>query len=177
MSKEINLIAQRKRGVIKNKRLTKFFRLSSAFFLFSVAFLSIAIFILKSTSPIGALQQEENSALNQISKLDQKVVKFLLLQGRLRDISSIINKRTKFDQTLNLMTKEMPSNISIVSLSVNKKNLTITLVSTSLLSLNTFIDGILNKTNRDGFSRVMLDSLALDQKTGKYFLSVNIDMK
>lgn len=177
MSKDINLIAQRKRGVIKNKKITKFFRLSSAFFLFAIAFLSIVIFILKSTSPIGSLQKEEELAFSQISAQSQKVVKLLLLQGRLREISSILEKRPKFDETMSLITKEMPENVSVVSFAVDKKKLTGTFVSTSLSSLNTFIDGILNKQNKDIFKRVMLDSLALDQKTGRYFLSLDVEMK
>lgn len=176
MSEDINLLSKRKSNFTKNKKLAGFFRLASIILLVITVFSSLAIFFLKSNSNLTSLEKEEKAVYGELTRLNQKVAKLLLIERKIKDISTIIEKRPKFDEKINLITKDMPNNVSVASLTVDQKNLSVTLSSSSIYFLNLYLDSFLSSANKKVFSKVTLDSLTLDNKSGRYFLSLKADL-
>ncbi len=67
----------------------------------------------------------------------------------------------------------MPPDIVIFSFSIDKANLQMTVASSSLTTLNTFIERLLELTGeKKVFTKLTLNSLSLDTKTNRYSLSI-----
>lgn len=173
---DINLIAKKKEIYQRTKEKVKVFKIISIIFLFLVLALSISIFLLKLNSPITSLKREEKMLPSNAGEIKQKIAKIDILNERLSRITDVLANRPDFQSVINY-TIENSSNITMDSVSISKKNLSINLSSSSLNSLNMFINKMVElSSEKKIFGKIIMGGLTLDQKSQIYSVSLTADL-
>lgn len=175
MSKNINLLPRKNVDILRREKILNLYRFISTLFLLIVCFLSIGLFLLNKNSPVYSLENEKDSLLKAISQLSERTSKFLFINARLQDISEILSKRTYMDKTLDLIMKEIPDNVLIKSISVDKNKLSLSVSSNSLSSINTLLDNLVNLvSSKKSFNKIILSGISLDKSSKSYVLSITL---
>jgi hypothetical protein len=95
MSIDINLISKVTSEGTRDSRLRKIKTLSYAT-LIVVALLALVLFLINIRFSVNYVKNQQNKVIESLATEDKTAVKIFLLDQRLNDISSIINKRRKF---------------------------------------------------------------------------------
>lgn len=170
---DINLLPEKQASSGKTRRILRIFKGASIIFLGLLTLCAFVVFILKLQSPLPALKNEENALVTELDKSKEKTAKFFLLHNRLQNVQEILAKREDYSANMSEIFKRMPEGIFVDSLSITKSEILFTVSSSSLFSLDTFINDLVDATiNKEIFQKITLKSLSLNQKTGKYFLSL-----
>lgn len=141
--------------------------------LFIVSALSIIFFILVAISPIPQLRKQKEDASRTLSLAQTDIVKIALVNERSKAIKSFIDKRENFDEVINYLQSKITPDISIESILMKKDSLYISLTSTSLLSINNFINKVTNNTESLKFSQIVLKSLSRDEGKSIFLLTLS----
>src|SRR6266403_164076 len=143
MNKGINLFkAERKISVnVASQKLT-ILRFVAVGLLFITSAFSIVLFLLIYLSPLPDLQKQEKTLLTTLSTSHPDIAKLFLINDRLKSSENIINKRKNFDQLLELVRQRMPSDVSIAAMTMNKETISITVLSSSMVSLDNFLNNL-----------------------------------
>lgn len=175
MNENINLIRRTKES--KEKReISKYLNLSAIICLSAVLFFAVLFFIIKTAIVSPSLINEEKNLLAQISSLNKRTAKIIFIKNRLINILDIEKNRADLTKYMDTIFNSS-QNISVDSLSFGKKELTVTISSFSLLDINSFIDKIQEIFNSGNeFKKVDVNNLSVDGKTGKYVLTVDIEL-
>ncbi|MCL5439265.1 MAG: hypothetical protein M1268_04775 [Patescibacteria group bacterium] len=177
MSENINLVANRRDESLKEKKSLKYFRIIAIFSLLSVFLFAISLFIFKTSLGLTSLKKQEDTLSANMASLSDKTVKLLLVQERIKNISDALKNRSDVNKILDLVTKDMPQNVSVNSLSIGKKKATLIVSSYSLYDINIFLENLQKMSeNKKIFKRLIFDTLSIDDKNGKYSLGVSIDL-
>ncbi|MDO8460959.1 MAG: hypothetical protein Q7S38_00800 [bacterium] len=173
---EINLLPHVRESLVKSQRAVRIIRLISAVFLFLTAASSLGLFFLNLSSPLSSLKQEENKLLSELSLHKEKMENMLVAKERLKYISGILAKRRNYETEIELITSQLPSQVTVDSFSASQNAITITASSDSLFSLNKFTDHLTDITlNKKIFDKVSFDNLVFDGTNSKYSLSIKAD--
>lgn len=173
MNNNINLISNRNVELEKESRRVKRFRLISIICLISVSLVSILIFVLNFTLPLDSVKKEQSATLASISQLHKKLVTYTLITDRIKNISNIISKRGNYLPQVNQILGKVPTDASIDGLTVDKGIIVISVSSTSLLSVNKFInDMVVLGAQGKVIKNIVLQGLSLDVNSGKYTLNM-----
>ena len=176
MSIEINLIHGSKSR--KNTLLNKIaaIRVFSLSFLFIVSFSSIVLFMLIALSPLPSLQQREKEEAKTLSLFNEKIVKVLLTKERVNHITTVLNTRPVYAETLQKMTAQVPGDIVVDSVKVVGSKIEMNVSSGTLVNLDMFQANMLQLNKKEKrFKKIILTGLTLDADTGKYILSLELD--
>lgn len=177
MNEDINLVPGKRKTEAAQKKLLAKLRLFSIILLAITAFFSVSLFLLKLQSPLPSLRKEENNLLTSLSLLSQKSAKILIMKNRLNEIVILEKKRKRLDETIGAVIEGAPSDLSLNSLNVDKKSVSVTASSNSLSSLNIFLDGLVDKAVKGKtFNKITLDSLSLDSKGNRYVIAVTLEL-
>lgn len=177
MNRDINLIQESGAGSQKQAGVVKKLQTIATVFTLSVGFLSVALFLLNRQLSPTSIRAQQASVLSNITLLAPKQAKILVLSLRLNDISTILQRRTKYDQILGAIFQNSPTSLSINSLSLSKGLVNLTVSANSLLSINQFIDNLTDMTIKKQFIKTLtIDSLVLNSRTGGYLLSLKLDL-
>lgn len=173
---EINLLRQRGSEDRPSQKLARVLRLTSIV-LFSIVGLSSAIlFFLNFSSPLSSLQREEATLLSNLSAYQNRFNKYLIIQDRLKNISGVLSKRTKYNEKIDALLQKVPQDVFINSLSVDAKSMQISVSSHSLSAVNTLIDNTLELVADKKIKRLTMNSLSFDVGRGQYLLSLSADL-
>lgn len=173
MNRDINLIQGENKTNISRKNKTVILRWISLVFLFFVAFFSILLFILSSRLSIKDVKNSEAQTLQKILVLKDKSAKYNLLNDRLKIIVNILNTRAKYTVTLNTILEQMPPNVLMKSLVLDKNDISLSANSSSLLSLNSFLNNMTKITlEKHVIKDISIEGLTVDKQTGTYSLSL-----
>ncbi len=173
MNNKINLLKGSKTKRFQQEKILKILKFGSIGFLSLVVIASLALFVLNTRSPIDLLKNQEKTAISNISTLQERAGKLLFTENRVKDISGIVDKRTVFDGTITQITQIIPSEILVQSVSLDKKIFSLTITSPSLSSINTLVEGIETLAqDQKTFSKITLEGLTIDPKTGDYIVSI-----
>ncbi|MCL4353491.1 hypothetical protein M1615_03455 [Patescibacteria group bacterium] len=176
MTKEINLLPLGSRPGHNKKRGLILFRWISFSFLILVVVSSLISLILNYFSPIPALKNREVSLLSEFAPLNNKIAKYLYLKDRITKIKTIFATRGSLSKDVNLLETQLPSGLSINSLSIDKKKVNVTVSAFSLVPVSIFLDKIVKLTaSGKAFSSVSLLSLGLNPLSGNYSLTLSLD--
>ncbi len=177
MNSNINLISTTSGDLeLKHKRLL-IARILAVISLSVVALLSVVIFILTAQIPIATIKNNESSTLNDISYLHAKSAKLYLADDRVNNISNIIATRKTYSDTVNKITKLMPSDLSIDAFSIDSSKIIMTVSGSSLLSVSQFLDSYVAFGNTGKIiNKVIVNSLVLNVKSGRYSLSITASL-
>ncbi len=177
MSDNINLISQKTKGFEQQKKIVKRLHIVSIVCLSLVLLVSIILFTLKLGSNQTSLDKEKDSLSTDISRLSSKIVKLLFISDRLTGISDIISKRPIIEKIILSLTSEMSKDMTIDSLNIKDKEVSLSVASASLLTLGNFLDRIKTQAiDKKSFTKITLENLALQEKTGNYLLSITINL-
>lgn len=177
MSKGINLLgAEKQISVKKASRKIKLVRTVAIGLLFGVSGLSIVLFLLIALSPLPSLQKQEQNALNTLVQYHPDVAKLFLVKERIKASELILATRSNFDQTLNKITEKIPGNATITGLTMNTDEISVTVTSTSLASLDTFLNSLVAATEaKEYFSKVILTKFLTNPGNSTYSLTVRVE--
>lgn len=168
MNSDINLIKKETRVSAKRLRVFRFLAVVIALF---VALSSITLFVFTRQNSLDSVKAEQNSILQSISLLNQKAAKINFLNDRLRNIEAIMAERKNYIQTVNFILDEMPSNVQIASLTLDKENILLTASSSSLSAINEFLNNTIKFTDE----RHLLKDLTIENLSaqgGEYSLTL-----
>lgn len=178
MSEGINLLDQGKKktseAFLRRVNTTRVIMIG---LLFIVSVSSVVLFILVSLSPLPALKTQEQSLQQTLARSKNDIIKFELLKERSTEISSILRTRQSLDSILSLIQTKLPKDSHIISLKSDSKNMTLTIESPSLQSLNEFLSSLIGFVqNKQTFSTVTLTNLTTDQSTNAYSATVDLTL-
>lgn len=174
MSSGINLLVNNEAEVEKEKRRVAIFNKIAFGALGFVCIPSLILFLLNIQLGRETLNKNLAAAENRMKAEDQKAAKLLILENRLTDAAAIIKKRQNSHLVLDLLSANMPQDAKIDSLSVEKKTVTLTVSSSSLLTINTVLN-TLNSMAKDKrlIDTVTMNSLILNEQEGRYAVTLD----
>jgi Tfp pilus assembly protein PilN len=178
MSKGINLLGAEQQLSAKmgvGSRKLKILRAAAVWLLFGISGASVALFLFIALSPLPSVQEEERSALSTLSKYHADIAKILVINDRIKGSEMILAKRTDFDQTLDKIKERLPEDTSITGLSMNSQEIAITVTSSSLASLDAFLNSLIAATDaKEDFSRITLTRFFSNETTKTFSLTINV---
>jgi len=176
MNKGINLLRPEERLTVKPASLRLgFLRVIALSLLFGVSSISIVLFLLIALSPLPTLQNQEQSALNAISKFHPDIAKLFIVDDRLKSSQTILTQRKRFDVSLNKILEKMPGSVSVTAVSMNKDKVSVTVSSQSLASIKSFIDNLVSAADtKKDFSKVTLTNFLTDETHNSYIVSIDV---
>jgi Tfp pilus assembly protein PilN len=175
MSNQINLIPHKRTSIFNRSTLLYFLQLIAGVSLCVVVVCSVVLFVLSKSGKLLILQQQDRTVTTNLTFLQEKIVKFLLIRDRLQEISPLINHKSTIDAVLGTILDGLPSTLSVNSFALTKKSISLNVSSASLSEINTFLDYMLDKVNnKQVFKKVTIVGLTDDAAGGKYLLSLDI---
>lgn len=173
MSNDINLISNNDAASLKAKKRLKLTRTIAIISLVIVALLSIMVFVINSQTSLDKIKKDQNSTLQSISYLNKKTAKLAIINNRLKDISDIMEKRKNYTSTINTLLQLMPPGVSTTTLELGKQDVVLVVHSNSLLLIDKFLNSIIDLSfKKQIISKVTIESLIVNPKTGGYSLSI-----
>lgn len=167
---DINLLAKQDADALKKSSFALKLKNVSILSLCLTAFLSVAVFFLKVTSPLSNLKTQEVSLVTQISQFSQVIVEKNLLADKMKIVSEVTAKRPDLSKSLSLFNSSVFSNMVLSSVSINKDGFSFTASSPDLLSMNSMLDTFTQMAKDKKIKNVILESLYVID--GKYVASL-----
>lgn len=177
MNKEINLVVGKKKEVIQRETQLKVTRFLAIASLVVVISLSVGVFLINQLSGIQGSLQKEKDATQNISFFQKKIGTLLLTENRMKDIDTLIKNQSHLDVTIKGLMDGIPDDVRIDSLTMTRKDMTMTLVSSNLESINSFLDFIVSKVNNNQLlSKLTVNNIIADTTLQKYIVSIKGDL-
>lgn len=171
MSEDLNLIKIRRKDY--GQKTLRSLRIISYISLGFILLSSVFLFLLRFTSEIPALKKQEQTVSSSLSFLTNKVVKFIMVQNRLTEASNVLNQRSDFSKIMETVNKKKPEGFTYEFFSLDKKVLTMTLDSSSLSDLETFLSDL---GKEKSFKKITMQNLAFNEESGSYKFSLVINL-
>lgn len=174
---DINLASASGQTKEKTKKL-KNLKIGSLALLFLVGVLSVVIFLLNLSSPINSIKVQQDAVLASITASQEKAVKIAIVNERVSSILKIYKERSDYTEILDLALSSVTGGIRMSGLNIDKSSVAITVFSTSLLSLNNFLNSIIDSANQNSkVNSVSMESLSASDASGAYTMSIKINLK
>lgn len=173
--KEINLL-QKKRQLTSGKTL-RLVRILAIGFLLLVTLSSTSLFFINSRSPLVKLQKEEVHVLSNLSMSQRKIAKLIVLDDRLRNISSLSTNRPSYDKTMDIILNQASQEVQVNEIKINKEKIIVSASGLSVSTINTFIENMTKLSDKEkSFKKIILNGISVNSKTGIYSLSIDINL-
>lgn len=169
MKIDINLVNISTAEGNKDDRLKKIQTISFAA-LGIVAVLSILLFLINLRFSANYVKKQQNDLIKELSVYDDTSSRLLILNSRLGDVDSILNKRKKYNQTAGKIVEKVPSTIIIENFEIDDSGISIEASSVTLLDLNEFLNNILALSQTEVIQGVFLESLLTEGNVYKMIL-------
>jgi hypothetical protein len=178
MSSNINLVSPKNEQLEKEQRRLKAARILALLVVVFVAILAVVIFIVNLTVPLNAIKQQEDVTLTKLVPLHKKLVQYYFVEDRVDNLSNIIAARKNLSGIADAIAQIVPSGVSISSLEIDSKQVTLIVYGSSLLPMNQFIDGVtMISTQKKLIKNVVAQQVSVDVRNGTYSVSVQADIK
>ena len=173
MNSSINLVSNNNNQLEKELRRIKAIRIIAVICLVFVALLSVLVFVVNYTLPLQAVKAQQQTELISIGVMHKKLVKYVLVNDRVKNIADLIVKRKNYASLINAILGKLPKDLSVDSLGTEDGIITLGISGNSLITMNQFIDGFITLESKDKIIKnLSIQSLSLNTSTGKYSLSV-----
>jgi len=172
MNNNINLILSKEGQSLKKKKKIKLLNTIALGLLLVVAAVSVVLFLLNTLNPLSSIKKDQLATINNITFLNERSGKLVIVNDRLKNISEINNKRKKFSSTIDYLISQM-GNLKINFLELDNKSISFSVSSNSLLEENQFLQKLIEKSSKKEMIKdLMIDSLTVNEKTGLYLLTL-----
>lgn len=169
----INLLKTEEHESVSTLKRKFALKIISFVLLFFVLLSSIILFVISNRISPEAIKNEQGSILKNLTIQKEKQAKYGLLTDRLSNINQILKNRKNYTNTLNALVAQIPPGVNTTGLSVQDADITLTVNSNSLLSINDFLTKILDTVSKKHLIRDMtIETLTVDRATGTYSLSI-----
>src|SRR6266480_8099032 len=118
MSNQINLISRKREKLFNRDFLLRFTEFLARTLLLLIIVFSIGLFILNKSGRLPVLQQQDHSITTNLSLVQQKIIKFLLIKNRLEEINPLMQNRSKIETLAVTVSQGIPSTIAVDSFSL-----------------------------------------------------------
>lgn len=143
-----------------------------------VAIVALLVFVVNLTLPINSIKNEEATTLSSISAMHKKLTQYYLVEDRINHLSNIINKREKLSDVTHALLAVIPNDLSIDSIQIDAKNVSLIVSGASLTSMNNFINSIVVLNNKKTIiTNVIIQELSLNVKDNTYSVSIQAGIK
>lgn len=177
MSNGINLVSSKSEAQDKEQKTLKLLKIFAVISLFSVALLSIVVFLINFTIPISAVKREQEETLAQISTLSKKHAIYNLTKDRLTNISKVLKIRKDYAKSLNVIFTKIPSPLVVTDIRVENDSLAMAVTGNSLLLINDVIESLIEFSNgKKIISDLVIESLVFNPQSGEYVLSIKANI-
>ncbi|MDO8620797.1 MAG: hypothetical protein Q7R31_00720 [Candidatus Levybacteria bacterium] len=177
MINDINLLVGKDANYLRQKKLLSLVRLMAFASLGIVALLSVIAFFLNSQFSPTEVKKEEDVILQNLSTLSKKQAKLFIINNRIQNITTILNSRVDYYKILNFIIGKIPAEVSIDRIEVDKKKISLTISSNSLIPINTLINNFVDMVRKkETITSLTLNSLTLSVKTSKYSISLDASL-
>ena len=161
MYSDINLLTKNEQSTAQKEKVKKL-KDFSYILLFSIAFLSVGIFLINLRFSVNSIKKQQNQVTQSISVYNETSAKIILLNSRLDDISYILDQRKSYATINKIVDSSQASGASINVFTVTQNSLTIALFSDSLANLDTILNNILKLSSSSEVKSVNLKVLKAD---------------
>lgn len=177
MSDDINLVSGKAYQLEKELKRLKVLRITAVVSLVTVALISILLFVITFLLPIESVKKDQGKTLSSIGVLHGNLIKYSLINDRVKNISEITSKRKSYASAANLLIDKVPGSLSIDILNVEDGTIAISIDGVSLIPINEYIDTIIEIGDRRSvIKNLTVESLVLNNNTGKYILTLQADI-
>lgn len=145
--------------------------------LFIISATAVIVFILVSISPLPGLKNQEQSLEQTLLQSKSDIVKLSLVNDQTNAISMLMTSRETLNVPLSMIKYYISSDMTVDTIQVDDKTITMTVESQSLKSLDTFLNGIIGYVQeKKVFANATLVDLTIDQSNNAYALTVQMDL-
>jgi len=187
MPKNINFLKLRQREKIKSKKGIVALRAAAVLYLILIVMLAVTAFYLRERVSLGTAKEKEVAFLNSLAPLRSKEVKLLYIKDRTRDISEIIKRRedvtkeksekkANYAKIITSFKEKIPQDVIINTLNVDQSKALLHISSTSLLSIEQAINGLISLGKDKIISELLLDSLSISEDKSQYLVLITASL-
>lgn len=177
MINDINLLVGKDVNYLRQKKLLSLVRLVAFVSLGIVALLSVIAFFLNSQFSPTLVKNQEDTVLQSLSALSKKQAKLFIVNNRIANITNILNSRVDYYKILSVIMGKIPTEVSTDRIEIDKKKISLTISSNSLVPINTLINNFVDMVRKkEIITSLTLNSLTLSVKTGKYSISLDASL-
>jgi Tfp pilus assembly protein PilN len=173
---DINLLPQKNTKVaLEQQKVILVFRVIAIIAISIVTVSAVVVFFLKATSPLPTLKKQEASLLTVLTNSQAKSVRYQYLVSRMKDISGLISSRADFHTKINTLTQNIPSDVTMESVGLDRKSVTISFTSPSLVQVNTLLDNFINLVSKNSIIKSLtLNGITVDASGYSFSLSADL---
>lgn len=174
---DINLLIQKQHGFFSEEKLLLFSRIGAVAGVVLVLSLSILFFLLSRDSTFVQVKADQSSTIAQLTLLQNKTAKYLIVIDRLNKIKALEKNKSNFGDTIAELTSQVPNGADITNLIVDKSSLTLSVSSGDLSVLGKTVDNFMTLISQKKLLKTLtVQGLVSDEKGGKYVLSLTGDL-
>lgn len=177
MSTNINLLLPKDGESLKRKMKVRVFNIAAIISVFATGLMSIVVFLLiQAVSPVS-VEREQEDVLRKLSQFQDRQAKLLIVNKKIEDISEILERRKDLHLVTGVLLSKVPSNLSIDSLEIDSKNVSITAQSASLFSIGELINNLTDMVRKkEILSSLTLNSLTFNEGQKNYQLTIKSEL-
>jgi Tfp pilus assembly protein PilN len=173
MPKEINLLPQKNRGFLEEERtimLARAVAILSALFVVSCL---VGVFILGQQHSLDSVQQQQAHVQSQLVQVKDKANTNIQLVDRANHIQTILKTRSLLGPTIETLQSKLPKDVTMQSLSVTTTAVSLSVSSSSLSSLKSFLDALTAMAEKKKiFKKLTINNIVVNAQTGTYVVNV-----
>lgn len=156
-------------------------RIIAVISLFLTGALSVGFFLLNTKFSVAEIKSQQTQVISQISSYNERFAKISIVNGRINEIRQIREQNTDHTQFIETTLSMVPQGVSVNNFEIEEKDVSLSIVSTSLLPMSDFINELLdfsesNSKENPTVSKVTIESLSANDKTGDFFMTIKMEM-
>jgi hypothetical protein len=177
MASDINLLIQKQRGFLSEERLLLFSRVGAVASVVIVLSLSILFFLLSRDPSIAQIKTDESNTIAQLTLLQDKTAKYLIIVDRVNKIKVIQKNKSSFGDLIAGFVGQVPNGASITNFVLDKNSLSLAISATDLSLIGKTIDNYSSLIQQKKLLKsLVIQGLVSDEKGGKYVLTLTGDI-
>lgn len=173
----INLLRSKHSATLTDsKKVKQVLRVVSFGLLGVVALLAVGVYVLAASSKLPVLAREEGEITAAITKDKVRLGQLFFVRDQSISIKDVIGKRANLAEKVSEVKKIVPSDLSVSSLQIDKQSVSLSVVASSLLPLETLIDSLSDMVaTKKLFKKVHVSGISVDLKNQTYATSIRAE--
>lgn len=173
MQREINLLPRKNTSFLQREQTVTFARIAAIFSVVIVITSFIGVILLGRNYSVTDVESQQANVRSRLQLVQNKTIQQLTLLERTKKIESLLKKRISLTDKITFFQKQIPSNVTIETMTVSPLQVNISVSSTSLTALQSFLDSLTSLvTQKKVLKKLTIDNVIVSQQTGLY--SVNV---
>lgn len=177
MNTNVNFVLPKDEAFLKEQKRGKIINVIAIAFPILVGVVSLIIFLItQAINPVSIKEQQEKT-IGELSRLQDKKIKLLIINDRLDNIDELLKKRKDFTEKINILLSKMPNEVLLQNLQIDNTKLLLIVSSASLGAIDELINNLIDMAaKREIISSLSLDSLTFDENGNNYLVSLKSEL-